>query len=61
MFGVERVEMARICIIFGILTILFVGSTQGKKPYIRLGEEKYHNFYMYFLQNRTIIHLIKTI
>ncbi|KAG5328019.1 FGFR1 factor, partial [Acromyrmex charruanus] len=36
MSGVERVEMARICIIFGILTILSVGFTQGKKPYIRL-------------------------
>ncbi|XP_018351954.1 PREDICTED: fibroblast growth factor receptor homolog 1-like isoform X2 [Trachymyrmex septentrionalis] len=36
MSGVERVEMARICIIFGILTILSVGFTQGKKSYIRL-------------------------
>ncbi|XP_011056072.1 PREDICTED: fibroblast growth factor receptor homolog 1-like isoform X1 [Acromyrmex echinatior] len=36
MSGVERVEMARICVIFGILTILSVGFTQGKKPYIRL-------------------------
>ncbi|KAG5311093.1 FGFR1 factor, partial [Acromyrmex insinuator] len=36
MSGVERVEMARICVIFGILTILSVGFTQGKKSYIRL-------------------------
>ncbi|XP_018402753.1 PREDICTED: fibroblast growth factor receptor homolog 1-like [Cyphomyrmex costatus] len=37
MSGVERVEMAmRICIIFGILAILAVGFTQGRKPYIRL-------------------------
>ncbi|XP_018365757.1 PREDICTED: fibroblast growth factor receptor homolog 1-like isoform X2 [Trachymyrmex cornetzi] len=36
MSGVERVEMARICILFGILTILSVGFTQRRKPYIRL-------------------------
>ncbi|TGZ49372.1 Fibroblast growth factor receptor [Temnothorax longispinosus] len=42
MSGVERVEMATICIIFGILAILGVGLTQGRT--VRLVHSSVNSF-----------------